>query len=121
VKDLNPWQAGNRLLLSVDVGPGATAAWRWTTPPISPWRVYISQRHLECAGQEFQGDPLRFQIIVIPKTLADKKVELENRIKELIAEGVQQLEQKVMEIITGWLQKQINVPNCNPGLPLIIF
>jgi hypothetical protein len=119
VNVLNPFGAHKELTLPKDVKPGESVTWSWKTDPIKDWRVYVSKWVMKKRDIEFPGEAVSFRVVVLPKELAEKKKELEEKIHDLIQEKVKDLEQAIMEEI-----KKRLVPTCPlsmVGLPLAVL
>ncbi len=107
VNEKNPWGAEPTMALPHDVSPGATATGKWTTDTFNTWGIYTSEWRMNQAEEPFPGDPIKISVVVIPQELADKKAELEQRIKELIDQGVENIEEFILQWIKEWLETNV--------------
>lgn len=97
----NPWGAAEEFLIQNDVSPGGTATFTWTTNSFESSGVFTSSWGMVHDGQAFE-ERVSINVIVIPKELADKKAELEQKVKEWLEEK----ETELKELIVQWIKEQ---------------
>jgi len=103
VNQRNPWGAGDTLSLPADVPPDGSVTLGWTTPIFEKTGVFLSQWNIVRGSQIFNDQPIAINVIVIPPELEDKKVELEEQIREWARQQVDDMEQLIMD----WIQAQV--------------
>lgn len=103
VNQRNPWGAGETLSLPADVPPDGSVTLGWTTPPFEKSGVFLSQWDIVRGSTRFNDKPININVIVIPPELEDKKVELEEQIREWAQQQVDDMEQRIMD----WIQAQV--------------
>ncbi|HJW90695.1 MAG TPA: hypothetical protein VJ436_08650, partial [Anaerolineales bacterium] len=113
----NPWGAEPALPLPGNVAPYEKAVFTWRTDRFQRWGVFESQWRLERAGAAFSGDPLRVNVIVLPRSLADKKAELEEQLRAWLAGEAQDIEQMVVK----WIEAQLETAIQNICLPQAVL
>lgn len=103
VNQRNPWGAGETLSLPADIPPDGSVTLGWTTPPFEKSGVFLSQWDIVRGSTRFNDKPININVIVIPPELEDKKVELEEQIREWAQQQVDDMEQRIMD----WIQAQV--------------
>jgi len=99
----NPWVTNRRFPLLKDVQPGENVVFTWTTEKFSKWGIFTTEWTMSKDGELFT-EPVKFSVIVIPKKLEEKKLELEEKVKEWSEEQIENIEKRVGE----WIQDQIS-------------
>ena len=95
----NDWGAGDKLGLSSAVAPGETVTFEWTTTPFAKVGVFTSQWDLARGTRTFSTTLVTLKVVVLPEEMADKKEELETQIRAWAKEQVDDIEQRVLEMI----------------------
>ncbi len=103
VNQRNDWGAGQTLSMPNDVPPDGSVSFNWTTPIFEKTGVVVSQWNVLRGEKQFNDKPITISVIVIPPELADRKAELEAKIREWARQQVDDLEQLIME----WIQAQV--------------
>jgi len=98
----NPWGAAAELPLAGDVAPDGTAVFTWTTESFAKMGVYTTAWTLSKDGQSF-GEEVSFSVVVLPEELADKKRELEEKIRQWTEEQLENIEQLILQ----WIEEQV--------------
>ncbi len=119
----SPWDMSLQSKLPKDVRPGETVTITWQSAPIDrAWGFQSFDLQLVDHGNPFPMKPILVRAIVIPQDLAEKKQELEQKIREWIDKGVDNIEQE----ITKWIERQLNgfwkslLKDCNLSLTALI-
>ncbi len=117
----NDWGAGSRLELTSAVPPGESVTFRWTTTPFPRWGVFLSEWDVVRGSQYFTSKPIIINVIVLPHELADKKSELEEKVREWGRQQLQNMEQLVLE----WIQDRVRqgfekICPAGASLPLLV-
>ena len=99
----NTWGADARQPLDRDVQHGEKATFDWSTARFSTWGVQASAWRLVKGEEEF-GETMTVNAIVLPKQLADKKKELEEKVKQWVEEKGKNIE----ELVAAWIEEQVN-------------
>ena len=100
----NPWDTELKFELPNAVRHNDTLTWKWQSDPIDrTWGIYSLDLQLLDHGREFPTEPIRIRVIVIPVDLAEKKQELEQRIREWTEKGIEDIEKE----ITEWIERQV--------------
>lgn len=104
VSTKNPWDMSLRIKLPQDVKAGESVTLKWQSDPIDKtWGIYSLDFQVTDHGNEFPTTPIDIQMIVIPQDLAEKKQELEQKIRDWIDKGVEDIERE----ITTWIEQQL--------------
>jgi hypothetical protein len=109
----NPWGATIQFALPNDVAPGQMVTFSWTTDAFNKWGVFDTEWSLSKNGEAF-GSLVKFNVIVLPKQMADKKKELEDKIKEWSKEQVDNIQKLIVQWVEQELQKSVT-HFCNPA------
>ena len=98
----NPWGAAAELPLAGDVAPDGTAVFTWTTESFAKMGVYTTAWTLSKDEQSL-GEEVSFSVVVLPEELADKKRELEEKIRQWTEEQLENIEQLILQ----WIEEQV--------------
>lgn len=98
----NPWGADPRQALTRDVRHGDTAAFAWTATGFSSWGVRRSEWRMAKEEDTF-GTTVTISVVVLPRELADKKAELEAKLREWAERTGEELE----EAVRAWIEEQL--------------
>jgi hypothetical protein len=117
----NDWGAGEYLDLPVNVAPGETVSFSWTTTTFPRRGVFTSEWNIARGSKNFSDRPILINVIVLPQELADKKTELENQVREW---GRQQLE-NIEQLVLDWIQERVRegfdkICPASASLPLFV-
>jgi hypothetical protein len=98
----NPWGAETQFALPNDVAPGQFVTFSWTTDMFPKWGVFDTEWAISKNGMAF-GNDVKFNVIVLPKQMADKKKELEAKIKEWSKDQVD----NIQKLVVQWVEQQL--------------
>jgi len=91
------------LSLARDVKPGETITFSWSTPQINNWSVYTTKWNMTVNEREFPDAPVVVRVVVIPAEIAEKRAELEGKIKQWLNDKREDIEQLILQ----WIKEQI--------------
>jgi hypothetical protein len=111
VVDRSPWGAAESLPILRNVAPGENARFTWKSEQFNTQGVYLVRLKMQRGETAFPGDPIEFQIVVLPHELIEKRLALNKQIKAWIADGQTEIGRLVYVWIEGNRSKQSNLGN----------
>lgn len=102
-----PFEGMKQLPLTEEIPPNHTFTWKWTVSPSGDWGIRLSEWEVAFDGESFPGESIKIQYVVIPATLEDKKEEIETKIKEWINQGIENIQDRILEYISKLLNPSV--------------
>lgn len=100
----NPWNADLEFKLPKDVKPGDSVTLTWQSDPIEKtWGIYSFDLQMTDQRREFPEKPINIRVIVLPQDLADKKKELEDKIREWRDKKIEDIEREILK----WIEREL--------------
>jgi hypothetical protein len=104
--DNYPWAANHEISLEKDVRPGMSLAYSWTISPNSRGGVNITNISLVRGGIKYPLEPNPLHIIILPRKLVDRRVELETNLSQWSGKDTK----SILQLSNKWIQDQIDEP-----------
>ncbi len=100
VVDRSPWGVEESLPILRNVAPGENARFTWKSEKFNSQGVYPVRLWMERGEVAFPGDPIEFQIVVLPQDLLEKRQTLNKQIKTWKADG----QTEIARLVHVWIE-----------------
>ncbi|MFC2043243.1 phosphodiester glycosidase family protein [Chloroflexota bacterium] len=104
--DNYPWAANHEIALGKGVRPRESLVYSWTITPNSRGGVNTTNIFLLHAGIKYPIEPSPLNVIILPRKLVDRRVELETNLSEWSGKDTN----SIVQLSNKWIQDQIEEP-----------
>ena len=101
-----PWAANHDISLEKDVRPGESLAYSWKITPNSRGGVNTTDISILRGGIKYPIEPNPLHIIILPRKLVDRRVELETNLSQWSGKDTK----SIVQLSNNWIQDQIDEP-----------
>jgi hypothetical protein len=104
--DNYPWAANHEIALEKDIRPGESLVYSWTITPNSRGGVNTTDISIIRGGIKYPVEPDPLHIIILPRKLVDRRVELETSLSQWSGKDTN----SIVQLSNKWIQDQIDEP-----------